>query len=139
MSWQAFSWSELQARTPKLPERLLPAISVNNSTRVLEAIGLVGTFLTPFAVMEAALGLWRLGADLGWTGRFLSNPASCPAGRSGLHSPRLLKLRRCFSAKALAHPGRSRRTAGIVCYSDGKNGLRLDGFIHKRLFRRILP
>jgi hypothetical protein len=69
MSWQAFSWTEIQARTPRLPERLLPAISLTNP-RSLEALSLLASFLTPFAVMEAALGVWRLCADLGWAGEF---------------------------------------------------------------------
>lgn len=69
MSWQAFSWSEIQARTPRLPERLLPAISID-TRYLLEGISVVASFLTPFAVMETALGLWRLGADLGWAGPF---------------------------------------------------------------------
>lgn len=30
-------------------------------------------FLTPFAAMEAALGVWRLGDDLGWAGPFFVN------------------------------------------------------------------
>lgn len=69
MSWQAFSWTEIQARTPRLPERLV-AGSVWVSTQTLEFLSFLGVFLTPFALMEAALGCWRLGADLGWTGAF---------------------------------------------------------------------
>lgn len=69
MSWQAFSWSELHARAPRIPERLLPAISIG-AARFHEALVVIGAFLTPFAVMEAALGCWRLCADLGWAGTF---------------------------------------------------------------------
>jgi hypothetical protein len=102
MSWQAFSWSELQARTPKLPERLLPAVSVN-SARVLEAIGLVGTFLTPFAVMEAALGLWRLGADLGWTGPFFVESGVLSRWQVWFALAAFTQAASVFLRKALAH------------------------------------
>ena len=109
MSWQAFSWSEIQARTPRLPERLLPAISIE-SGRVLEAIGLVGTFLTPFAVMEAALGLWRLGADLGWTGPFFVNDGVLSRWQVWFALAAFTQAASVFLSKALAaqaeHPGR---------------------------------
>src|SRR6266498_1487083 len=72
MSWQVFSWNEIQARTPRIPERLIPN-TVWVSTRTYEFLAFVSVFLTPFALMEAALGLWRLGADLGWAGAFFIN------------------------------------------------------------------
>lgn len=70
MSWQAFSWSEIQARSPRLPERLWPSFTLVNNVHVTEALSLLTVFLTPFAFMEAALGSWRLAADLGWAGAF---------------------------------------------------------------------
>ena len=72
MSWQAFSWTEIHARTPRFPERLFPAIQVSD-LRVFEALSLMAAFLTPFAVMEFALGMWRMAADLGWAGQFFIN------------------------------------------------------------------
>jgi hypothetical protein len=104
MSWQAFSWSELQARTPKFPERLLPALSVH-SDRILETIGLVGTFLTPFAVMEAALGVWRLGADLGWTGPFFVEDGVLSRWQVWFALAAFTQAASVFLRKALAHPG----------------------------------
>ncbi len=72
MSWQAFSWAEIQARSLWIPERLFtkPAWIDRHAYEVLS---LVGLFLAPFAFMEAALGFWRLGADLGWAGTFFIN------------------------------------------------------------------
>lgn len=102
MSWQAFSWSEIQARTPRLPERLLPAISIG-SRRILETIGLVGTFLTPFAVMEAALGLWRLGADLGWTGPFFVEDGVFSRWQVWIALAAFTQAASVFLRKALAH------------------------------------
>jgi hypothetical protein len=69
MSWQAFSWSEIQARSPRIPERLWPGLTLV-SAHAFEALSFIAVFLTPFAFMEAALGSWRLGADLGWAGAF---------------------------------------------------------------------
>lgn len=69
MSWQAFSWDTIQVRAPRVPERLLPAITWTES-RTVEALSVLSVFLTPFAFMEAALGAWRLCADLGWAGAF---------------------------------------------------------------------
>lgn len=69
MSWQAFSWTEIQGRTPSLPELFAPAIA-RTSAHAMEFVSFVAVFLTPFAFMEAALGFWRLGADLGWAGAF---------------------------------------------------------------------
>ncbi len=71
MSWQAFSWHEmmLQARPARISVRLQPAISW--TAKVSHAVvAFVAAFLTPLALMEAALGVWRLCADLGWTGDF---------------------------------------------------------------------
>jgi hypothetical protein len=71
MSWQAFSWHELmvQARPVQISIRLQPAISWTASAS--EAlVSFIGAFLTPLALMEGALGVWRLCADLGWTGNF---------------------------------------------------------------------
>ena len=67
MSWQAFTWTEIQAKAPRLPDRLLPAATW---TGVLEFLSFSAEFLGPFAVIEFTLGLWRLGADIGWTGAF---------------------------------------------------------------------
>lgn len=72
MSWQAFSWAEIQARSPWIPERLLTR-PVWFDRHAYEALSFVALFLTPFAFMEAALGGWRLGADLGWAGAFFIN------------------------------------------------------------------
>src|SRR5689334_15150121 len=69
MNWQAFSWAEIQTKTPRIPERIITT-SVWVSTQTFELLSFVGVFLTPFALMEAALGFWRLGADLGWAGAF---------------------------------------------------------------------
>ncbi len=63
MSWQAFSWAEIHARS--LSERFRPISAGAN-----QFIEFIGAFLTPFAVMEAALGVWRLGDDFGWAGPF---------------------------------------------------------------------
>jgi hypothetical protein len=69
MSWQAFSWTEIQARTPGIPERLLSR-PVWIGSHAYDLLSFVALFLTPFTFMEAALGFWRLGADLGWAGSF---------------------------------------------------------------------
>ena len=71
MSWQAFSWAEIQARSPWIPERLTKPVAIDG--RLFELLSLVTMFLTPFAFMEAALGCWRLAADLGWAGAFFIN------------------------------------------------------------------
>jgi hypothetical protein len=68
MSWQAFSWTEIQARSPRLADSVR-----STSARATDALALLGAFLTPFAVMEAALGIWRLGDDFGWAGPFFIN------------------------------------------------------------------
>jgi|SRR4051812_26801536 len=71
MSWQAFSWHEIveQARLETLAERLQPAIDWTGTVSQ-EAARFVGAFLTPLALTEGVLGLWRLGADLGFAGEF---------------------------------------------------------------------
>ena len=66
MSWHAIGWSEIQAR---VPERLLPAVPLVDA-RIIEGLALIASFLTPFALMEFALGFWRLSADMGWAGQF---------------------------------------------------------------------
>jgi hypothetical protein len=71
MTRQAFSWQEImdQAMKSQVAERLQPAIEwTGEATR--EGLELISVFLTPIALMEAALGSWRLGADLGFTGDF---------------------------------------------------------------------
>lgn len=71
MSWQAFSWHEirLQALEVRWAERLQPAIVwTGGASQALAAF--IAVFLTPLALMESALGAWRLSADLGWTGNF---------------------------------------------------------------------
>jgi len=69
MSWQAFSWTEIQARTPWISERVLPDVSWLTG-HALTALSVAAVFLPSFAFMEAALGAWRLCADLGWAGAF---------------------------------------------------------------------
>jgi hypothetical protein len=69
MGWQAFSWTELQERAPHVPERLAPAIEWTTD-RTFEAATFMAVFLTPFALMEAALGIWRFCSDIGWAGAF---------------------------------------------------------------------
>ncbi|HZT39231.1 MAG TPA: hypothetical protein VFA28_15165 [Bryobacteraceae bacterium] len=71
MSWQAFSWHEmmLQARPERISVRLQPALSwTAQASHAIAAF--VAAFLTPLALMEAVLGVWRLCADLGWTRDF---------------------------------------------------------------------
>lgn len=72
MSWQAFSWTEIQARTPWISERLVPDVSWLTGYTV-RALSVVAVFLPVFAMMEAALGVWRMCADLGWAGAFFVN------------------------------------------------------------------
>jgi hypothetical protein len=67
MSWQAFTWTEIQTKAPRLPDRLVPTAFWTNAVEILS---FTAEFLGPFAVMEFALGMWRLGADMGWTGAF---------------------------------------------------------------------
>jgi hypothetical protein len=72
MSWQALSWNEIHARTLWIPERMLPD-SVWVTSHAIRILSFVAVFLPAFAFMEAALGVWRLGADLGWAGAFFIN------------------------------------------------------------------
>ncbi len=72
MSWQAFSWTEIQARSPWISERLLPDVSWMTG-HALRALSVMAVFLPAFAFMEAVLGVWRLCADLGWAGAFFVN------------------------------------------------------------------
>ena len=55
--------------TSAVADRLQPAV---NRAAVIsnEAARLVAAFLTPAAVTAASMALWRLGADMGWTGAF---------------------------------------------------------------------
>jgi hypothetical protein len=73
MSWQAFNWHEIveQARDIPLGERIQPALGWTEiaSQQVLRV---ASAFLSPFALAEALLGLWRLGADLGLLGAFFA-------------------------------------------------------------------
>ncbi len=62
MSWQPFSWNEVQPR-------LQPALDRTAETSQ-EALRLVVAFLTPAAVIAGVLGAWRLSSDLGWTDQF---------------------------------------------------------------------
>lgn len=62
MSWQPFSWTEMQPR-------LQPALNRTAETSQ-EAFRLVVAFLTPAAVIAGVLGAWRLSSDLGWTDEF---------------------------------------------------------------------
>ncbi len=49
--------------------RLGPRLT-RHVARHREAALLVGTLLSPAALMALALGCWRLGSDLNWTGEF---------------------------------------------------------------------
>ena len=39
--------------------------------RFVDSLSIWGSVLTPIAVLAGVLGAWRLGADLGWTSKFL--------------------------------------------------------------------
>jgi hypothetical protein len=71
MSWQAFSWHEImvQAKVAPIADRLQPAIDWTSNIS-FEVLQLGGVFLKPLALTQAVLGVWRLGADLGWAGDF---------------------------------------------------------------------
>jgi hypothetical protein len=62
MSWQPFTWDQLQPR-------LQPALDRTAETSH-EALRLIVAFFTPTAVVAGVLGAWRLSADLGWTDAF---------------------------------------------------------------------
>lgn len=49
--------------TPAWPEAIA-------QVRFRPALSLLGLLLTPVAVVTAALGAWRFGADAGWTNNF---------------------------------------------------------------------
>ena len=55
--------------TSAIADRLQPgfqrAVAISQG-----ATNLIAAFLTPASVVAGALALWRLGADLGWTGTF---------------------------------------------------------------------
>ena len=55
--------------TSAVADRLQPAVS-RAAIISHEAARLVAAFLTPAAVTAGSLALWRLGADMGWTGAF---------------------------------------------------------------------
>ena len=59
----------LFARTTSVADRLQPAVS-RAAVISQEATRLIAAFLTPASVIAASMALWRLGADLGWTGAF---------------------------------------------------------------------
>lgn len=71
MSWQAFSWYEIatQSKRPSLAVRLQPVIHWTSAVSQ-EALVVAAAFLTPCALVEAALGFWRFGVDVGWTDNF---------------------------------------------------------------------
>ena len=71
MTRQEFSWQEMmgQAMKSQVADRLQPAIEWTGEVS-REGLELIAIFLTPLALMETALGLWRLGADLDFTGGF---------------------------------------------------------------------
>jgi hypothetical protein len=71
MSWQPVSWHEItvQAKGVPLGARLEPVIRWT-STVSWQLVGFVAAFLTPCALVEASLGTWRFGADMGWTDGF---------------------------------------------------------------------
>ena len=55
--------------TSAVADRLQPAIT--RATVIShEATRLIAAFLTPASLTAASMALWRLGADLGWTGAF---------------------------------------------------------------------
>lgn len=62
MSWQPFTWDQMQTR-------IQPALDRTAETSQ-EALRLIAAFLTPAAVTAGVLGAWRLSADLGWTDAF---------------------------------------------------------------------
>jgi hypothetical protein len=62
MSWQPFTWNQVQPR-------LQPALERTAETSH-EALRLIVAFFTPAAVVAGVLGFWRLSSDLGWTDAF---------------------------------------------------------------------
>ena len=50
-------------------DRLQPAV-VRACIISHEATRLIAAFMTPVALTAASMALWRIGADLGWTGAF---------------------------------------------------------------------
>jgi len=71
MSWQAFSWHEImgQAKAAPITGRLQPAIDWTGHASV-ELLQFAGVFMKPLTLTLSVLAIWRLGADLGWTGDF---------------------------------------------------------------------
>jgi hypothetical protein len=57
------------AAAVSVAERLEPA-AFRSAAVFHEASRLIGAFLTPAAVLALSFGLWRLSADLEWTGNF---------------------------------------------------------------------
>ncbi len=64
MSWQPFSWNQIRWQP-----YVQPALDRTAETSH-EALRLAAAFLTPAALVAGVLGVWRLGADLGWTDQF---------------------------------------------------------------------
>ena len=62
MSWQPFTWSQMQPR-------LQPALDRTAETSH-EALRLMASLLAPAEVVAGVLGAWRLSSDLGWTVEF---------------------------------------------------------------------
>jgi len=66
MRLPTFSWKEI-------PKNLLVQRFLPGEERESDLLTILMMFLTPFTVIEAALGFWRLGNDLGWAGLFFIN------------------------------------------------------------------
>ena len=94
MSWQPFSWSEMQPR-------LQPALERTAETSQ-EAVRLVLAFLTPAAVIAGVLGAWRLSSDLGWTDEFFISKGLLS------HWQVWFALAGLLQSAAVSHRGRNR-------------------------------
>src|SRR6266852_6358424 len=68
-SW-ARTAAALAEATSNLGIRWQPAMD-RIATASQEAVNMFGALLTPAAVVALVLGLWRLAADLDWTGAFI--------------------------------------------------------------------
>ena len=51
--------------------RALQTVFLWSPVRFVDSVSIWGYVLTPIAVVAGVLGAWRLGADLGWTSKFL--------------------------------------------------------------------
>lgn len=49
----------------------LQTVRLWSPVRLVDSVSIWGSVLTPIAVLAGVLGAWRLGADLGWTSKFL--------------------------------------------------------------------